>query len=76
MAIVKRGRNEFKDWWKPKPGEENTTDYEWFRNTKAYKYCKDVSENKIRTNRLHENTEHAGRLNFNFRLFYKLNLLL
>lgn len=50
MALAKRGRNEFKDWWKPKQGEENTTDYEWFRNTKAYKYCKDVSEDKIRTN--------------------------
>lgn len=36
--------------WKAKKTEASTVDYNWFRKTKAYKYAKDVCDNKIVTN--------------------------
>ena len=37
MAIAKRGRNEFKDWWKPKPGEDLQTRKEYIKDN-LHKY--------------------------------------
>lgn len=37
--------------WKARKSEANTTEYDWFRKKKAYIYCKDIVEGRIRSNR-------------------------